>query len=246
MADDALDELYAQPPDKFTAKRAELGKRAKQDGDAEATKAIKAARKPTKAAWVVNLLAIRDSSVRPQLSGLGERLRAAHQKMDGKRIRELSAEQRHLIDALAAKGFELAQIIEPAASVREDVVGTLQAAVADAEVAAALGRLAKPESWSGFAEGVEPSEDAERATEPARPTAREKREQGKRHREREKAEALVHAAERERDTARKRVDDAQRQLHDALQELDEAEQVLAETTRRFESTDRGLGGRQQP
>lgn len=230
MADDALDELYAEPPEGFTAKRTELARQAKQDGDTEAAKAITSARKPTKAAWVVNLLAIRDRSVHKQLSGLGERLRAAHQKMDGKRIRELSAEQRHLIDALAEKAFQLAELTQPAASVREDVVATLQAAVADPAVTAALGRLVKPESWSGFAEGVEPDERDEPAenSEPAKPTARAKREEEKRRREREKAQALVHAAERERDAARKRLDDAQ-------QDLDDAEQVLTEATHRLEA-----------
>lgn len=230
MADDPLDELYAEPPEGFTAKRTELAKRAKQDGDAETAKAITAARKPTKAAWVVNLLAIRDPSVRKQLSGLGERLRAAHQKMDGKRIRELSAEQRHLIDALVDKAFQLAEVAQPAAAVREDVVGTLQAAVADPDVTAALGRLAKPESWSGFAEGVEPDE-SEPA--PVTPSPREQREQEKHRRERDKAKAVVHAAERERDAARKRVDNAHHRLDQARQELDDAEQVLAEAKRQL-------------
>ncbi|WP_396930159.1 hypothetical protein [Mycolicibacterium sp.] len=217
MADDPLDELYAEPPEGFTAKRTELAKQAKQDGDVETAKAITAARKPTKAAWVVNLLAIRDPSVRKQLSGLGERLRAAHQKMDGKRIRELSAEQRHLIDALLDKAFQLAEVAQPAAAVREDVVGTLQAAVADPDVTAALGRLAKPESWSGFAEGVGPDE-SEPA--PVTPSPSEQREHDKRRHEREEAEALVHAAERERDNAQKRLDDAEEALAEAKRRLE--------------------------
>jgi hypothetical protein len=222
MAQDPLDELYTQSPDGFTATRTELAKRAKQRGDTQAAKEITAARRPTKAAWVINLLVIRDPSVRKQLGTLGERLRAAHQKMDGKRIRELSAEQRHLIDALVDKAFRLAEIKQPAASVREDVVGTLQAAVADPEVADALGRLAKPESWSGFADGVEPADD-KKGPEPAKSTVREEREQDDRRRERAKAESLVHAAERERD--------------DAQRKLDDAEQVLAEAKRRLERLD---------
>ncbi|AKK27558.1 hypothetical protein [Mycobacterium sp. EPa45] len=237
MADDALDELYAQSPDGFTVTRTELAKQAKQRGDTQAAKEIAAARRPTKAAWVVNLLAIRDPSVRKQLGTLGERLRAAHQTMDGKRIRELSAEQRHLIDALADKAFRLAQMAQPVAAVREDVVGTLQAAVAGPEVADALGRLAKPESWSGFAEGVERADEQE-DPEPAKPTAREKREQQERQRERAKAQSLVHAAERERDAAQKRLDDAQRKL-------DDAEQVLAEAKRRLERSDDGRSDRRQ-
>jgi hypothetical protein len=38
----------------------------------------------------------------------------------------------------------------PSAALREDVIGTLQAAIADPDVAAELGRLSKAEQWSGF------------------------------------------------------------------------------------------------
>ena len=65
-------------------------------------------------------------------------------------IRQLSAEQRSLVDELARAAFEGADMTNPSATVREDVTGTLQAAVADPDVAARLGRLTKAEQWSGF------------------------------------------------------------------------------------------------
>jgi hypothetical protein len=67
-----------------------------------------------------------------------------------RRIRELSAEQRTLIDELARAGFRAAEVTDPSAGLREDVTDTLQAAIADPDVAARLGRLAKAEQWSGF------------------------------------------------------------------------------------------------
>ncbi len=127
-----------------------LAAAAKKRGDAAAAKRISAARKPTTAAWVVNLLVHANEDVKHSLTDLGERLRAAHAAMDGAAIRELSAEQRSLVDELARAAFEGAEVPNPSATLREDVTATLQAAVADPDVAERLGRLAKAEQWSGF------------------------------------------------------------------------------------------------
>jgi hypothetical protein len=150
MADDVLDELYWVKPDGFTALRSRLTAAAKQRGDTTAAKRISAARKPTTAAWVVNRLTLGHKQAKQRLADLGERLRAAHAAMDGDRIRECSTEQRKLIDELARTAFEAAELKNPSAAVRDDVTGTLQAAIADPEVMAGLGRLAKAERWSGF------------------------------------------------------------------------------------------------
>ena len=72
--------------------------------------------------------------------------------MNGERIRELSAEQRALVDELSRAAFEAAEVADPSGALRDDVTGTLQAAIADPDVAARLGRLAKAERWSGFGE----------------------------------------------------------------------------------------------
>ena len=151
MADE-LDELYEVKQEEFTALRTKLAAAAKQRGDADTAKQISAARKPTTAAWVVNRLALRDQDVRTRLAGLGERLKDAHAAMDGDRIRALSAEQRRLVDDVARAAFEEAELADPSAALRDDVTGTLQAAIADPDVASRLGRLTKAEQWSGFGE----------------------------------------------------------------------------------------------
>ncbi|MEW2484331.1 hypothetical protein AB0876_32570 [Mycobacterium sp. NPDC049093] len=148
--DDDLDSLYGMRPEEFTGRRNELATAAKKRGDASAAKAIASARRPTTAAWVVNLLALTDATVRPKLTNLHEALRAAHAAMDGQRIRELSATQRTLVQDLTRAGFAAAELSDPTAALRDDVTGTLQAAIADPEVAARLGRLSRAEEWSGF------------------------------------------------------------------------------------------------
>jgi hypothetical protein len=241
MADE-LDELYEVKPEEFTALRTELAAASKKRGDAETAKQIGAARKPTTAAWVVNRLVIRNPDVRSRLTGLGEQLKEAHSGMDGDRIRELSRQQRRLIDGLAREAFEEAEIAQPSGALRDDVAGTLQAAVADPDVASRLGRLAKAEEWSGFGEF---GDTAMVFTATRKPAAREKpaeppkgdEKSDEKRREREQARAALAAAERakaEADaaltelqsdlaTARLRRDDARRRLKDAEDALTAAE-----------------------
>lgn len=148
--DDDLDDLYGVAPEQFTARRKELAAAAKKRGDANDAKAIAAARKPTAAAWVVNQLVRADPSAPTRLSDLSEGLRAAHAEMDGPRIRELTTAQRKLVHELVRSAFEAADVADPSAAMRDDVTNTLQAAIADPEVAERLGRLAKAEQFSGF------------------------------------------------------------------------------------------------
>ncbi|MCV7195251.1 hypothetical protein [Mycobacterium angelicum] len=150
MADDELDSLYWAPLDAFTAERKRLAAEAKERGDVDTAQAISAARKPTAAAWIVNRLALAHRDARQRLLDLGERLRAAHAAMDGEQIRNLSVEQHALINELVRDALDAAEVGKPSAAVRDDITSTLQAAVADPEVADRLGRLAKPEHWSGF------------------------------------------------------------------------------------------------
>jgi hypothetical protein len=241
-----LDELYEVKPEEFTALRTKLAAAAKQRGDADTAKQISSARKSTTAAWVVNRLALRDNDVRTRLTGLGERLKEAHAAMDGDRIRALSAEQRRLVDDVARAAFEEAELADPSAALRDDVTGTLQAAIADPDVASRLGRLTKAEQWSGFGEFGDTAmvfTQTRKPTsrkKPAEETQREDKLDDKRdaaRREREKARAALTAAERAKAdadaaltelqsdlaTARLRRDDARRRLQDAERALTAAE-----------------------
>ena len=239
MADE-LDELYEVKQEEFTALRTKLAAAAKHRGDADTAKQISAARKPTTAAWVVNRLALRDKDVRTRLAGLGERLKDAHAAMDGDRIRALSAEQRRLVDDVARAAFEEAELAAPSAALRDDVVGTLQAAIADPDVASRLGRLTKAEQWSGFGEFGDTAMvfTSSRKTVAAREKPAEKpRRDDKRDDKRDARRAALAAAERAKAdadaaltelqsdlaTARLRRDDARRRLQDAESALTAAQ-----------------------
>jgi hypothetical protein len=248
MADE-LDELYGVKPEDFTALRTRLVAAAKQRGDAATAKRIGAARKPTTAAWIVNLLIRTDKGAKHRLADLGERLREAHAAMAGERIRELSAEQRRLIEALVRAAFAAADVRDPPAALRDDIAGTLQAAVADPEVASRLGRLTKAERWSGFGDFGDTAPvltSARSGQAKAEPTAAppehveaepEEDNRAAARREHEAARAALAAAEQARAdadetvserqaelaVARLRRDHARERLHDAERELDAAE-----------------------
>jgi hypothetical protein len=252
MAADELDELYGAKPEDFTALRTELASAAKKRGDDAAAKRISAARKPTTAAWIVNRLALGDKEAKRRLTDLGERLREAHAAMDGERIRGLSSEQRRLVDQLARAAFETAELTAPSAAVRDDVTGTLQAAIADPDVAARIGHLAKAERWSGFGgfgdtaevftaargrtkpapkpvpqkpSGTSPRDDDNEAKRQQRQKARDALTAA----ERAKAEADEALAELQSDlaTARLRRDDARHRMQDAERALSVAEDAYA-------------------
>jgi hypothetical protein len=156
-AEDDIERLYGVPPEEFMALRKQLVAAAKQRGDVDGAKLIGAARRPTAAAWVVNLLVRRDATARPRLSELTDALRAAHSAMDGARIRDLTAVQRKLIDTLVRAGLAAAGYADATVALRNDVTDTFQAAIADPDVAARLGRLEKAERWSGFGDFGESS-----------------------------------------------------------------------------------------
>lgn len=234
--DDDLDSLYGMRPEEFTARRNELAAAAKKRGDASAAKAIASARRPTTAAWVVNLLALTDATVRPKLTKLHEALRAAHAAMDGQRIRELSATQRTLVQDLTRAGFATAELADPTPALRDDVTGTLQAAIADPDVAARLGRLSKAEEWSGFGDfgassvvitrSRSDTETSPRTTPPPPPTPPEEQSH--------EDTAAVEAARRHRDATASELGEARAAHDDALTRLKEHRREVETARLRYE------------
>jgi len=239
MADKKLDELYCAKPEDFTALRTKLVAAAKKRGDADAAKRISAARKPTTAAWIVNVLALNDKQVKERLRNLGERLRAAHAEMNGDRIRALTTEQRRLVDELAKSAFEEAELMDPSAALRDDVTGTLQAAVADPDVASRLGRLTKAERWSGFGDfgdtamvftTTRAKPKPEPKPEPPKETTRDDKKEAAR-RQQDEARAALAAAERAKAEADDALSELQTDLAVARLHRDDAGKRLQEAER---------------
>src|SRR5205085_12209823 len=67
-------------------------------------------------------------------------------------LRELSGQRRALLDDLSAQAFTVAGLPDPPPALRDEVTGTLAAALADPEVAAdfAAGTVTRAATWSGF------------------------------------------------------------------------------------------------
>jgi hypothetical protein len=153
-------ELYTAPPHEFTQRRKELVAAARAAGDRETARLITALRKPTRAAWVVNHLARSEPGMPATLADLAAGLRAATEARDGRRLRDLTAQRRALIDSLTDQAFSLASLADPPPALREEVTATLAAALADPEVASRLasGTLTRAATWSGFGLTAEPGQ----------------------------------------------------------------------------------------
>lgn len=271
MSDSDLDELYWAKPDAFIALRTTLSSAAKRRGDREAARRISVTNKPTTAAWVVNRLVIGRREARQRLADLGDRLRAAHAAMDGDQIRDLSAEQRKLIDELTRAAFEAAELSNPSAAIRDDVGATLQAAIADPDIRSALGRLTRPERWSGFGGfgdaasviGVRGGKRTSRPTQPnARPgpkrpdtdaravgghsAVRERENRLRAAREqREKLEAAVAVAEQARSEADEALSARRAGLAEARSALEQASQRLRAAERDLDIAEHAYSEAQQ-
>jgi hypothetical protein len=153
--DAALDELYAVDPSEFVAARRSLATRLRDAGDPHAAKDLQAARRPTKAAWVLNQLARQHPDIVESLLDRGRELRAAQQRAITGRPDELRAATSARRDALAAARDAAGRIAGAGATeaVRTQVDDTLVAASADDEVGEQLrrGRLVHESSGgTGF------------------------------------------------------------------------------------------------
>jgi hypothetical protein len=223
---DAVAELYGCDPDDFTPRRQELAAAAREAGQSAVAKQISGLRKPTRSAWVVNQLVRADPQAAPRLAALAAELRDG--ASDGARIRELTTARGRLVDELTRQGLQ--DLPAPPAALREEVTATLDAAIADPEVAASLGTLVRAAHWAGF--GVAPlpaSAPAPRPAKPATPAPRPAKPATP-----APAEA---AADRER-RRREKIHDAERAVAEADQATEAAnaaERDLEETVRRLEA-----------
>jgi hypothetical protein len=141
MSDQVLeiaDELYALAQEKFTPARDARAKELKSDKDLAA--AVKRLKKPSVAAWVVNLFVRREAGQVDQLIAVGQALREAQEGMDGAELRALTRQRRQLTSALTQQARALAKDegVKVTASVGDQVEATLTAAMLDPDCAKAV------------------------------------------------------------------------------------------------------------
>ena len=153
---EALRAVYGASPTEFMTVRKELAAAAKADGDALGAKAIGALRKPSLAAWAVNLLARSRPELVHELVELGARMRGAQARLDTATLTSLRPERDRVVaDVVAAANTVAADAGRPlSASAQDDVRGTAIAALADEDASAAVssGQLTRALSYSGFGE----------------------------------------------------------------------------------------------
>ncbi len=156
MADPLLsiaEELYSLLPAEFTGTRNQWAKQTKADGDTALATQVSGLRKPSVAAWVVNMMMRHQGDQMTQVLTLGASLRQAQADLDGDALRDLTRQRRQLTTAVTRQGRELAGElgIKVTESVADQVQGTLHAAMVDEDAAAAVrsGLLVAPLEATG-------------------------------------------------------------------------------------------------
>ena len=240
-----LDELYATPPPDFVFHREELAAEAKADGRAGDARLIRAARRPTLAAWAANLL-LRSQPVESQrFLELGRALREAYRTLDSDGIKELSNQRSSIVSALSRQAAALAReaghVLSDAA--QQDVTSTLRAVLADQDAADrwAAGRLESaltpPADFasSGAATAAAPQKPARAPTAPPSSRTRAKDELAERRRRRReqlaRARKAVAAAEERLRTARAELQEAEREQRESEERRRAAADAVARAER---------------
>jgi len=240
-------ELYAGSPADFVARRDELAKQARGDGDRELATAIKALRRPTVGAWYLNVAAAAGLTSLRELLELGRQLRETQAAGDFAALRDLAARRGPLVSrVLRDLTAHLAQVgIAATSSGLDEVRTTLGAALADPAVDAQVraGQVDRAHSYGGFGE-VEmaavppPTPSGTSKTSKETPKAPPKKDAAAAREQLAAARRELAAAERERATvesrsreagstlraARKRVESLETELDRARDALTKAEE----------------------
>ncbi|MFC4377228.1 hypothetical protein ACFO5K_24410 [Nocardia halotolerans] len=228
--DEVAGELYGLDPGEFVSTRTERAAQARADGDRALAKAITALRKPTIAAWTVNLLARHAPKEMAALLDLGDALRSAQRQLSGDKLRALGTQRQQVVNAMTKRAGELAAEHDRPASeqVLREVGQTLTAALADPDVADQVraGILPATVTYDGFGPaglvaitGGKTSAPTERAsTRRPKPSA-------------EDTEAARRAE------AQQELDDAESGLQAARTDREEAETAAAQAKSDLEQTE---------
>jgi hypothetical protein len=152
----AMQSLYAASPDEFMEARSALVVAAKADGQASTAKEIGQLRKPSLAAWAVNLTARTVPEVVASLTDLGAQMRSAQSRLDTGALSSMRGDRDAAVDAFVRAATESVSAAgrKLSAAAQQDVRATAIAALADEQASAAVtsGQLTRALSYSGFGE----------------------------------------------------------------------------------------------
>lgn len=244
--DELADALYSAPPADFVATRDEAVKAARERGDKEFATAAARLRRPTRAAWLANLLARHRREQLDGLLGLAGSLADAQRTLDGPALRTLSTRRRQLVAAMAREAGRLAREAHESVndSLLRELGDILEAALADPVVAAEVrsGRLTRTISYSGFGPEADPDAVAAREADPTveapEEPAEDPAEVARRQREREERRRDLAGAEEVEAAARERRDAAEAEHERAAQAHEQARERVATLTAELEAAQR--------
>jgi DNA repair exonuclease SbcCD ATPase subunit len=251
------DEIYGLSQDEFTPARDAKARELKADKELAA--AVKKLKKPSVAAWVVNLFVRRETEQVEQLIAVGNALREAQEGMDAAELRTLTRQRRQLTSAMTQRARALAhdEGVKVTSAVADQVEATLTAAMVDAECAKAVrsglltaalkstgveavdvaAAVALPEALGFTATSTVASAPPELHVVPG----------DERARKREEAETALAAAQQEVDAAgstldrtNRRVEKLQARSLQLQSEIDELKRKLSELESSAEETDEEL------
>src|SRR4051812_46226441 len=123
------DDLYALSLAEFTPAR---DAKAKELKGTDLAKEVKALKKPSLAAWVVNLLVREEADQVDQVLQVGAALRAAQESMSGDELRQLTRQRRQVTAAVTTQARRLAR--EHGQKITEAVAGQVEATLTAAMV----------------------------------------------------------------------------------------------------------------
>jgi phage shock protein A len=219
-SDSEVERLYGVSLDEFTPARDETSRRLRDEGRREDAAAIKALRKPSNPAWVINRLAREVPKIIDNLLAAGQRLRDT-QLSGGGSLQDAMEGERAALDRAMRNAEEIATHAGLAsASTLQRVRETLHLAALDADVAAdvkrgVLAREGRATGFTGLA-GLAPQVEPPKPGKPKTPPTAERPDPA---RARRLAKARGKAATAEQD------------MRDAERELADADRQLAAATR---------------
>jgi hypothetical protein len=227
-------QLYALPLDEFTAARNALAAELKAEGDAEGAAAVRALRKPSRAAWSVNRLVGSEPELVEALLGAGGELRQAHrQAASGRGAEQLRAAadaERAAVERLMARAPEVLGGPPPPA-LADAMRDTLHAASSDNEARELVheGRVAEAMRPIGL--GPAPAAARAGRAEPRARGADRAQAAAERQAKEERAGRLK-AARAEEVALRREADAAQRSLERSEEGLTRARDAMEAATER--------------
>ena len=227
-----LDALYREPPDGFVSGRNALAKELRESGDREAAEEVKALRRPSVAAWLLNRVSLERPKDIARFADATERLQSAQSEAlaggSANKLREAAADEREQIERLVEAARELASGTDAKVNERhyEQLADTLRAGATDPELLDRMksGRVAKEQTAATI--GSIPGT----AVKPRKPSK-----ESVKDREREKAERTVRTLRAELSSAERRRAESEERVERAEQELGRAKAELREYRRAAEA-----------